>query len=465
MNPATLAPSPVSHFEALRAHLDGVQVVTPADEHWDDARQAWNLAVDQRPAAVAFPVTADHVASLVEFAREHGLRIAPQGTGHNAAAIESLDDTLLLRTDRMREVTIDPLTRTARVGAGALWQDVTHPAAEHGLAALAGSSPDVGVVGYTLGGGLSWLVRSHGLAANSVTAIEVVTADARIVRADATTEPDLFWALRGGGGSFGVVTALEFRLYPIAEVYAGMLAFPIERASEVLHAWREWTQTVPEEVTSVGRLLRVPPLPDIPEVVRGRELVVVEATILGDPDAAAAIVDPLRALEPEIDTFATIPVPALQHLHMDPEQPVPGIGSGMLIGDLPAEAIDALVAVGGPGRQVPLLSIELRHIGGAAGRAEAGHGALAAIDAPFAMFGVGMAMTPEMVAAIEAYMPALHHALAPYDAGKAYLNFVEEPTDSSRLFADDAYARLRAVKSEYDADDLFRSNHPIPPAG
>jgi FAD/FMN-containing dehydrogenase len=151
-----------------------------------------------------------------------------------------------------------------------IWIEVVEAAAEHGLAALAGSSPDVGVVGYTLGGGLSWLVRKYGLAANKVTAVELVTADGRLVRADRDNEPDLFWALRGGGGSFGVVTALEFRLYPLTEVYAGVMFWPVERAAEVLNAWREWTATVPDEMTSVGRILQLPPLPDVPEPLRGR---------------------------------------------------------------------------------------------------------------------------------------------------------------------------------------------------
>src|SRR4051794_14666546 len=385
----------------------GVVIITPGEPTWDEARAAWNLAVDQRPAAVAFPETADHVAALVEFAREHGLRVAPQGTGHNAAPIESLADSLLLKTERMRELRVDPAARTVRAGAGVLWAEVTNAAAEHGLAALAGSSPDVGVVGYTLGGGVSWMVRKHGLAANNVIAIELATADGQIVRADARSHADLFWALRGGGGSFGVVTAIEFELLPVAQVYGGMLAFPMERAGEVLQAWRGGAGGVPAEVPSLGRLLRVPPLPDIPEPVRGRHLAVVEATILLDEAEAAALLEPLRALGPEIDTFATIPAAALQHLHMDPPNPVPGRSTAMLLSELTEDAVDALVDVGGADREVPLVSIELRHLGGAAARPHASHGAGGTIDAEFGMFAVGMAMTPEMAAAIDAYAPAL----------------------------------------------------------
>ena len=204
------------------------------------------------------------VVSVVNAARELGLRVAPQSTGHNAGPLGDLDGTILLKTSAMRDVQIDPVARVARVEAGAMWMDVTPAAAEHGLAALAGSAPDVGVAGYTLGGGLSWLARSHGLAANSVVAIEVVTADGVLRRVDETHEPELFWALRGGGGSFGVVTAIEFRLYPITEVYAGVLFFPLDRAAEVLEAWRQWLPSVPDSVTSVGRILRFPPIPDLP---------------------------------------------------------------------------------------------------------------------------------------------------------------------------------------------------------
>jgi FAD/FMN-containing dehydrogenase len=187
----------------------------------------------------------------------------------------------------MRHVDIDPATRTARAEAGAQWQDVAVPAAAHGLAALAGTSPNVGVTGYTLGGGLGWLARRHGLAANSVTAADIVTPDGHLVRTDADHEPDLLWAIRGGGGSVGVVTALEMRLYPVRNLYAGVLFFPIQRSSEILHAWSQWTDTLPDEVTSLGRILRMPASPAVPETLRGRAFVMVEAACLGDAAAAA----------------------------------------------------------------------------------------------------------------------------------------------------------------------------------
>ena len=253
----------------------------------------------------------------------------------------SLHDTILVKTHRMRVVEIDPDSRRARAQAGALWADVVGPASEHGLAALAGSSHDVGVVGYCLGGGLSWLARKHGLAANSVVAVQIVTADGRVVVADAHHDADLFWAVRGGGGNFGIVTAIELELYPVDELYAGMLAFPVERAAEVLRAWREWVRTVPDEATSVGRILHFPPLEDIPEPMRGQSFVVVEMAYLGDEASASELLAPLRALGPVMDTFAPATPADLLALHMDPPHAVPGVGDGALLDVMPGEAIDA----------------------------------------------------------------------------------------------------------------------------
>jgi FAD binding domain/Berberine and berberine like len=450
--------------DALRERLIG-DFVTPEDSHWDEARLAWNLAVDQRPAAVAIPETADDVVEVVRYARTNGLRVAGQATGHNAHTLaEDLQNTVLVKTHRMRDVQIDADARVARVEAGTLWMDVTYPAGEYGLAPLAGSSPDVGVAGYVLGGGISWLGRKYGLASNSVLAIELVNAEGDVIRADSVENSDLFWALRGGGGSFGIVTAIEIRLYPVTELYAGWLIFPIERAEEVLNAWRDWVDHVPDEVTSIGRLLQVPPLPDIPEPLRGRRLVVVEAAMIMDEARATKLLKPLRKLGPEMDTFHTMPATELQALHMDPPGPVPGRGDHMMLRDLTRAGIEKVVEVGGAGSTSPLLSIEFRHLGGALGRVEPGGGATSSLDAGFAMFAVGMTMDPVMTAAVTAYLPVVKEALARYDSGREYLNFAEVRTDVRRLWTADTYDRLRQVKGDHDPLDIFRSNHQVPPA-
>jgi FAD/FMN-containing dehydrogenase len=448
-------------LDGLRAHLSG-DVVAPGDEQWNLARQAWNLAVDQRPAAVALPESADDVVEVVNFARRHGLRVAPQGTGHNAAALGgTLDNTILLKTHRMRGVTIDPEARTGRAEAGVIWIEVVQAAAEHGLAALAGSSPDVGVVGYTLGGGLSWLARKHGIGANQVTAVEIVTADGRLVRADRDNEPDLFWAVRGGGGAFGVVTAVEFNLFAITEVYAGILWFPVERSVEVLNAWRAWTDDLPDEMTSVGRILQFPPIPEIPEPVRGQSFVVVQAIYAGEEADGATLLEPLRALGPVMDTVAIMPIAGLSQLHMDPEEPVPAAGDGGMLTDVDAELIEALVetSVGSP-----LISIEVRHLGGAVARAKPEHGAVASFEAPYLMFAVGLTPSPEAAEAVHVSVDAVRSALAPWEAEHTYMNFAETRRDAKSLFTEQAYHRLRRVKAKYDPTNLIRSNHPIAPA-
>jgi hypothetical protein len=452
---------PALAVQALRSRMAGL-VVARRDERWDEARQAWNLAVDQRPAMVAIPENEDDIIAVLAFARDNGLRVAPQGTGHNAAPLASLERTVLLKTSALRDVEIDPERRTARVQAGALWADVTAPASEHGLAPLAGSSPDVGVVGYTLGGGLSWLGRRYGLACNSVTAIEVVTADGRLLRADRSHEPDLFWALRGGTGSFGVVTAIEMRLYPLGEVYAGALLWPWEQAGAVLRRWVDWCRTAPETITTSARLLQVPPLPDVPEPLRGRAFVCIDGAFIGDQASGAAVLRPLRALEPEIDTFAMMPPAGLSHIHMDPEQPVPGIGAHMLLDELSDAAIDTLVAAAGPDSGSPLVSVELRHLGGALGRRPDEHGAMATIEAPFAFFAVGIPMDAGVAAAIGTHLGRVTTALRLWDSGGRCLNFTEEPVDAACVYPELTYRRLRAVKAVYDPLDRIASNHAIP---
>src|SRR6516162_7040005 len=376
-------------------------ILMPGDPGWDDARQAWNLAVGQHPAAVALPRSAQDVADVIRFARQHGSRVAAQGTGHNAAPLGLLADTILLKTEHMRHVSIDPVARIARAEAGTVWLEVVEAAAGHGLTALAGSSPDVGVVGYTIGGGMSWLGRAYGLSANNVEAIEVVTADGRLVRADACTEPDLFWALRGGGGSFGVVTAIELRLFPVAEAYAGLLWWPIDASGEVLHAWQELTLSgLPDEFTTVFRYLRLPALPDVPEPVRGRWFAVVDAIHLGTPAEADAVLAPLRRLRPVADTVQTISMPALSHLHMDLGHPVPGVSNGLMLAGLPPEAVTELIRVAGPQTGSLLQAVELRHVGGEMRRARPGNGALAAVDAEYGLHAAGMAPSPEAAQAV-----------------------------------------------------------------
>ena len=448
----------------LRQQFRGA-LVEPGDPRWDASRQAFNLTFDQEPMVIAFPVDSADVQVLVTYAAGRGIELAPQRTGHNAEPLVSLGDMILVKTDAMRGVEIDAGRRVARVLSGTKWADVLPAASDLGLAALHGSTPDVSVAGYSLGGGVGWYARKLGLSSNSVLAIELVTPDGRFRRVNAKHDADLFWALRGGGGNFGIVTAVEIQLYPIAEVYAGVLFFPWERSSEVLQAWREWTRTVPDEVTSVGRILQIPPIEEVPEFLRGQNFVVVEATILGDQAFGEAQMAPPRALGAAIDTFAMVPPVGIAELHMDPPTPLPYAGGGhVLMSGLTPEVIEDFVKVTGPGSGSPLISAEIRHTGGELSRRQAGNGALSTLPGEYMTFGVGLVFDAASAQAVRGTLAAMEELLEPVDTGRRYLNFVEEPTDPARFFDADAYARLRHIKAVFDPYRVIRANHPIKPA-
>jgi FAD/FMN-containing dehydrogenase len=416
------------------------------------------------PAAIVYPESAPDVSAATRLATDMGLRIAAQGTGHNAAPFGDLSDSILLKMERMRSVQIDPISRVARVEAGVLSLELVEAAAAHGLATLAGSSPDVGVIGYTLGGGMSWLGREHGLAANNVVAVELVTADGSVVRADRENEPDLFWAVRGGGGNFGVVTALEVRLFPISEVYAGILWYPLEAGEEVLCTWMELAEgEIPDELTTVGRLVSLPPIPEIPEEVRGKSFAIVEVIYDGDPVSADALLQPLRALGPINDTIDRMTMPQLSHLHMDPEQPVPAVGDGVMLGQLSSGAMSELFDVAGPNTELPLLSVEIRQLGGELAHAHPENGALASIEARYAMYAVGMTPVPEAVAPTRGQVEAVKRALLPWSARQMYLNFADTARDPGTFWSEHAYRRLRRIKALVDPGELLRANHTIEP--
>jgi FAD/FMN-containing dehydrogenase len=453
----------LGHVRGLRERLAG-SVVSKAAAGWGRARLAWNLAADQRPPLVAYPETIDDVVELVSFARARGLRLVPQGTGHGAVPLGAIEDGMLVTTSRLRELVIDPGQRRARVGAGVKWGEVQAAAARHGLAGLAGSSPDVGVVGYSLGGGLGWMARRYGLACNSVLAFDVVTADGRPLRVDHEHEPDLFWALRGGGGSFVIVTAVEFALYPVRELYAGALFWPQERAAEILPAWRSWAAGVPDSVTSVGRLLNVPQVSEMPERLRGRSFVVVEAACLATEDEGVELLRALRNHEPEIDTFAMLPPAGLGDLHMDPVGPVPAFIDGWLLADLPPVAIDTFLAAAGPGSGSPLLSVELRHLGAGLADAAPDHGALASLDAGFASATYSVVPDTDRALAVGHHAAMLRAAMAPWEAERNYPNFAERSFDLADLFSPAACERLSRVKAQYDPGNLILATHPVPVA-
>jgi hypothetical protein len=438
------------------------RVATPDDSDWDEVRAAKNLAADQRPAAVALVEGAEDVVRVVRFAAENGLKVSAQTTGHAAGSLAPLADTILIKTERMRGVEVDPEAQTARVEAGVLGSELGAAAGEHGLCFLPGSSPTVGVTGYTLGGGLGWLGRRHGFACNRVAALDVVTADGERRRVSANEEPDLFWALRGGGGGYAVVCGLDLELLTVAEVYAGMLVFPAQLGADAIRAYRDWAARAPDTVTSTVRFLRPPPLPTVPEPIRGKELLAITATCIGSEADGERAVAPLRELgEPIIDTFAQIPTSQLSRINMDPEDPVPSFGHHAVVAELPDEAINALVEAAGVGSGTPLLLAELRQLGGAFARAPDGAGALEKLDGEFVMVGIGVPVPPNDPDAIKTGLDRLYDALEPWAGDGGYLNFAERPADLEAILPAETCSRLSEVKRRWDPEDVIVSNHAL----
>lgn len=449
---------PGDHLERLRTRVTGT-VVLPRDPDWDDARRAWQLLADQHPAAVVYAATEQDVVATVATARKLGLSVAPQGTGHAATAIPSLRDTILLRTRALDTIEINPETERARVGAGAVWSQVVGAAAEHGLAAVAGMAPSVGVTGFTLGGGVGWLARSHGLAANSIRALDVVDAHGRSLHVDAARHADLFWAARGGVAPV-VVTGLELQLYPIDEIVAGGLMWPLERAPEIAHAWRDWAQTLPDGVTSLVRVLRYPPIPEIPEFLRGRSFVAVEAAIQADADAADSLLQPLRALGPELDSVRPMSPADLASVHGDPDQPSPAYGESVVLSELTPDALEAFLDAALAPSSTSLLSIELRHLGGMLTPGRTGGGAVASIDGAGLVYSVGIVPFPEALDPVRSAAAAVIERLAPYAADAIVKNFTDTPEAATALYGA-AVERLRAVVAAWDPERVIRTGHPL----
>jgi hypothetical protein len=440
-------------------------IMVAGDPGWDDGRSAFNLLLDQQPAAIAFPTDAGQVAAAVGRARAHGLRIAPQSAAHNQGPLGGLENTMLLNVSRLQEVHVDPGAQRVRVGAGVRWERVVPRLSAHGLAALHGSSPRVGIAGYSLGGGMGWLARRFGLQANAVTALELITGDGELVRADADHHPDLFWALRGGGGNFGVVTAIEFDVHAVDALYAGALFFPWERSAEVLRAWCALLPSLPDEMMSWASVIHFPPVHDVPAFARGRSFAVVMAALLGNQADGRSLLSPLRDLRPVRDTFAMVSPDVLADLAMDPLDPLPYHLTHQLLEALPAEAIDELMAKAGPesGRGPTVTMLQFRHLGGALARAAPGAGARAALAGEICMMALGVVPDEAGDAAVRAALADIDAAVAPRRAGR-YPNFVEAPADASGFFDPATWARLREVKALYDPLDRFIGNHHIPPA-
>ncbi|MFI9583642.1 bagremycin/ferroverdin biosynthesis FAD-dependent oxygenase BagG/FevA2 [Streptomyces sp. NPDC052236] len=440
----------------LSGRLRG-RVLQPGEEDFALEREGFNLITEHDPDLIAVVADAADVREAVAFAAARRMPISVQATGHGPST--AADGGLLISTRRLRGVSIDPVTRTARVQGGTQWYEVIQAAAEYGLAPLSGSSPLTGVIGYTLGGGLGLMARAYGYAADKVTAIDIVTADGRAHRATADHERDLFWAVRGGKGNFGVVTALEFELVPVSRLYGGGLFFAGEATADVLHAWRHWTASLPEDMTSSLALLRLPDIERVPDFLRGRLTVHVRIAYLGSAKDGEKLLAPLRAAGPLIvDTLAEIPYTRSGEIHNDPTEPIPYNERSMMLRVLDEAAVDRLLELAGPGADCIDLTVELRQLGGAVGRAPRLPNAVDHRDAAFVLSTVSLP---------DDRPPLVVDGMAPWGTGRRYLNFLASPDTASLAesgYEPATYARLARIKAHVDPHNLFRFNHNIAPA-
>ncbi|HET9909437.1 MAG TPA: FAD-binding oxidoreductase [Anaerolineales bacterium] len=457
----TLETNELKSIDELRQAVKGT-VLTADDAGYDAARQVWNLAVEQHPAVIVIAQSAEDIAEAVGFANANDLDIAVKATGHGT--IREANGSLLIVTAHMNDVQIDAAAQTAWISAGTKWGRVLEQAQAVGLAPLLGSSPDVGAVGYTLGGGMGWLARHYGLSIDNVNYFEVVTAQGEIVTASSTENSDLFWALRGGGGNFAVVTGMEVRLVPVKEVYAGNLYYPAELAPEVFARFETWAANAPDELTSSVVLMNFPPIPEMPEFMRGQSFVMVRGCYSGRVEDGEALVKYWRDWQsPVVDDFKVMPFSQAATISNDPVDPTPGQSSGAWLKDLGAETAETLIHFVLPhGAPPKLVMAEVRHAGGQISKIDPGSTAYGNRDAQFSLQVVGFTPTPQSVLEVREHIANMKQALEPHMHGGVYLNFLEGAEARQRTrqgFSAENFKCLQDIKAKYDPQNRFNHSY------
>ncbi|MFM1722003.1 FAD-binding oxidoreductase [Rhodococcus sp. PAM 2766] len=441
-------------IESLRPRLTG-SVAVPGEPGYELATP-WNLSIPVTPRAVVAVADADDVAVTVRFAAEHGLRVAVQRTGHGAVPLDG--DVLLVHTARLNECVVDPDSRTARVESGAIWQDVLAAAAPHGLAPLAGSSATVGVAGFLTGAGIGPLVRTYGLSSDHVRSFDIVTGDGERLHVTPHQHAELFWGLRGGKATLGIVTAVEIELLPISRIHGGALYFDGADAAAVAHAWLDWCQDLPEHSSTSIAFLQLPPLPQVPPPLAGRLTIAVRFASVADTSEAESLIARLRAVAtPLIDAVGPMPYAALSAIHADPVDPMPTHELSALTGALTHEAIDALLAIAGPGSGSPQTVIELRLLGGALAREPRHRSAFCHRDAAFGLMVAGVS-APPLARPVAEHAHAVVRALAPWTTGGAHPNFSAstDPARIARCYDEDTRHWLGALADRHDPRGVLR---------
>jgi hypothetical protein len=447
-----------TNIDHLRQQLTGT-IAARGDAAYDDLRSCWNLTVDLQPELIIAAADEADVQAAARYAAEQNLPITVLATGHGQP--RNCQGGIVIRTSALNHVEVDPASRTAKVGGGAVWGDVIAAAHPHGLAPLSGSSPNVGVVGYLLGGGYGLMLRTYGLGIDHVKAFRVVLSDGTAVTASAESHTDLFWALQGGGGSFGIVTEVTVGLVPHAEVYAGSMMFPADRASEVYAAYGRWTKTLPNDLTTGLIMISFPPVPFVPEFLQGRQMVILTACMAADPQRANELLQPMRDLGPEFDFMGVMPFTESARVYNDPVDPLPANGRGILLRDVDDEALAKLLEAIGPMAYSPNLMIQLRHLGGAmANRAESDSPIGDRRRATYVLYLLGVTMGPVTMEMMAGHAEGVFAALQPWTLSRGPLNWLGEGAVSAEeirsVFGDADYERLCAVKRTYDVRNAFR---------
>jgi FAD/FMN-containing dehydrogenase len=451
----------------LEATLRG-QLVRPADPNYDQARAVWNAAHDRHPALIIRCAGTADVIRAVEFAHSEGLQVAVRGGAHSVAGFSTSDGGVVIDTSPMKGIRVDPAGRRAVAQPGLTWSEFDHETQAFGLAVTGGLVSSTGITGFTLGGGIGWLLRRYGLTCDNLLSADVVTADGKLVTASEHEHPDLFWGLRGGGGNFGVVTSLEYRLQPVGPmVFAGPVFYAAADAVEVLRGWRDLTAAMPDELTTLANILVAPPVPFLPEAVHGQLVVGILGLHAGSVEDGAKAAEPLRTLaEPVADLMGPMPYTAMQSL-LDPlwQAGAQNYFSGTMLRELTDQAIETLLARHAAGR-APVHELHLHQCGGAMSSAPAGGTAFAQRDAAYVLNIITRSPDRDRFDEHVGWARAAHQAMDPWSTG-GYGNFTSEPgQDKVRAsYPPDTYARLVAVKDRYDPANLFQLNLNIPPSG
>jgi hypothetical protein len=438
-------------FADLRPRLTG-SVHTPDEPEYDGLVSPWNLAVPVRPAAVVDAQTAEDVAAAVRFAAEHGLTAGVQATGHGIQP--GIAGHLLIATKNLDELAVHP-EGWARVGAGVKWLAVIEQSVPMGFAPLNGSSSDVGIVGYTTGGGVGPLVRTFGLAADRVRAFDVVTGDGVQRRVTPDEHADLFFALRGGKGTTAIVTAVEFDMLRLPTFYGGAIYFDGPDIAAVIDRWRSWSEELPEQATTSFVIFQLPPLPDVPPPLAGRMTIGIRFAWTGQPEEGARLLDQMRAVAPVIldDAFQRS-YTEIDHVHADPVDPMPVYDPAILLDDFPVEAADRLLAVAGYGSGSPQVLVEVRALGGAYAREAQYPNAFSHRAARYSVLVVGIAPNEDG----EAHAHEVFGALADWDTGGVWPNFgpAINGRTARRAYDPDTLARLQSIATKYDPQGVLR---------